>query len=86
MSSPSTPTFRLGRRYGSVLFSASFLWTFKDWSREVWTTREMAFIPPFPAFNRAIVDAFRQWRFEPVVVQGERVPLCMTVTHIVDFP
>ena len=54
--------------------------------KEVWTTREMAFIPPFPAFNRAIVDAFRQWRFEPVVVQGERVPLCMTVTHIVDFP
>jgi hypothetical protein len=52
---------------------------------EVWTTRELAFIPPFPPFNRAIVEAMRQWRFEPLVVQRERVPVCMTVSHIVDF-
>jgi hypothetical protein len=53
--------------------------------KQVWATREMTFIPQFPAFNLAIVDAFRQWRFEPVVIQGERVPICVTVTHVVDF-
>ncbi len=53
--------------------------------KEVWATREMTFIPLFPAFNRALVDALRQWRFEPLVLQRARVPFCMTVTHIVDF-
>lgn len=53
--------------------------------KEVWATREMTFIPPFPTFNLALVHAFRQWKFEPVVIQGERVPICMTVTSIIDF-
>ena len=47
---------------------------------EVWSTREVGFNPPFPAFNRAIVDAMRQWRFEPLVVKGRRVPWCTTVS------
>jgi hypothetical protein len=76
---PPGTTLRLGPFVGELLMDRQGL------VKEVWTTRELAFIPPFPAFNRAIVDAFRQWRFEPLVVQRERVPVCMTVSHIVDF-
>jgi hypothetical protein len=46
---------------------------------EVWSIREVGFHPPFPAFNRAIVDAFRQWRFEPLLKTGP-MPWCTTVT------
>jgi outer membrane biosynthesis protein TonB len=46
----------------------------------VWTVREVEFTPPFPAFNQAIVDALKKWEFTPVVVKGEAIPLCTTVT------
>lgn len=52
---------------------------------QVWTIREMQFIPPFPAFNRAIVDAVSQWRFEPATIDGKAIPLCMTFSVGVDF-
>ncbi len=52
---------------------------------EVWSTREVMFTPPFPAFNRAIEDAMRQWRFEPLVVTRQRVPWCTTVTHFINW-
>jgi hypothetical protein len=52
---------------------------------EVWSTREVGFEPPFPAFNRAIVDALRQWRFSPLVVRGQRVPWCTTVTNSINW-
>jgi outer membrane biosynthesis protein TonB len=45
----------------------------------VWTIREAEITPELPAFNRAIVDAIRQWQFEPLVVNGVTVPVCMTV-------
>jgi hypothetical protein len=46
----------------------------------VWPIREVRFVPPFHAFNDAITDAVRQWEFEPLVVQGKAMPVCMTVT------
>ena len=46
----------------------------------VWSIREVEITPPLPAFNKAIVDAIRQWRFEPVRVKDQPVPVCMTVT------
>lgn len=46
----------------------------------VWSIRKVEITPPFPAFNKAIVDAIRQWHFEPVRVDGKAVPVCMTVT------
>lgn len=46
----------------------------------VWAVREVEITPPVPAFNKAIVDGIRQWRFEPVRVNEKAVPVCMTVT------
>jgi hypothetical protein len=46
----------------------------------VWTIREVTIKPPLPAFNQAIVDAIRQWEFEPARVDDVAVPVCMTVT------
>ena len=45
----------------------------------VWVLREPQLVPAFPAFNQSIVDAIRQWEFEPVAVKGEATPVCMTV-------
>ena len=52
---------------------------------EVWTIREVGFNPPFPAFNQAIVDALRQGRFEPLVLKGQSVPWCSTVSIFIDW-
>ena len=46
----------------------------------VWSIREVTVQPPFPAFNAAIVDAIRQWEYEPLLVKGKPTPFCMTVT------
>lgn len=46
----------------------------------IWTIQGFRFTPPFPAFNRAIVDAVGRWEFEPVAVDGKAVPACMTVS------
>ena len=51
----------------------------------IWTIREFEFNPPFPPFNRAIEDAMRQWKFEPLTVKDRRMPVCMTVTHGVNW-
>jgi len=47
---------------------------------KVWTLREVGLSPPFPLFNEAIVDAIPQWQFEPLIVEGQSVPACTTVT------
>ena len=51
----------------------------------VWTIRDMQFVPPFPAFNLAVVDEVRRWRFEPATIDGKAVRLCMTTSVLVDF-
>jgi hypothetical protein len=51
----------------------------------LWTVREIRFMPPFPEFNKAIVDAIRQWEFEPLLVKSAPTPVCMTVTVTVDW-
>jgi len=51
----------------------------------VWTIRDMQFVPPFPAFNLAVVDEIRRWRFEPAMIDGKAVRLCMTTSVLVDF-
>jgi hypothetical protein len=51
----------------------------------VWPIREVEFTPPFPAFNRAIVDAIQQWEFERPLVRGKPVPMCMTVSVNIDW-
>jgi hypothetical protein len=52
---------------------------------KVWTIREALLSPPFQPFNQAIVDAIRQWQFEPLIVAGAPVPACTTVTVIIDW-
>jgi hypothetical protein len=49
----------------------------------VWPLREVRLVPPLPAFTDAIMDAVRQWEFEPVLVKGKAVSVCIVVTvHI----
>ena len=45
----------------------------------VWSIREVVFTPPFPPFNQAITDSLRQSTYEPSIIDGQRVPVCMTV-------
>ena len=45
----------------------------------VWIIREPRLTPPFPRFTAAIVQAVRQWQFEPLKIKGAATPLCMTV-------
>jgi hypothetical protein len=47
--------------------------------RQVWVLREPKLTPPFAAFAEAVVEAVRQWEFEPLNVEGVPTPLCMTV-------
>ena len=35
---------------------------------------------PEPLFEQAAITAVRQWRFSPTLLNGERVPIVMTVT------
>ena len=51
----------------------------------VWTTRAVRFTSPFPPFNRAIVDAIQQWKFEPYRVRGQATPVCLPVTISIDW-
>jgi hypothetical protein len=51
----------------------------------VWPIREFKLTPPFPAFNQAIVDGFRQSKYEPPKVNGKPTPVCMTVTTQINF-
>ena len=52
---------------------------------QVWTIREVTIKPPLPAFNQAIVNAIRQWEFDPTRVDGVPVPVCMTVTVSINW-
>jgi periplasmic protein TonB len=35
---------------------------------------------PAPLFEQAAITAVRQWRFSPTLLNGEPVPIVMTVT------
>ena len=51
----------------------------------VWMVREVRFRPPMPSFNRAIVDAIRQWQFKPFHVKAKASPACVTVTVLINW-
>jgi hypothetical protein len=46
----------------------------------VWAIREVQFTPPFPEFDQAIAEAVRRWEYEPVGLESEGTPVCITVT------
>lgn len=53
---------------------------------DVWVQKELPFEPAFPTFTEAALDAIRQWRFEPTIVAGKGVPVCMAVSGSVNWP
>ena len=52
---------------------------------QVWPIREPRLRPSYPPFNESIVAAIRQWEYEPLVVDSQTVPWCMTVTVNIDL-
>jgi periplasmic protein TonB len=44
------------------------------------TIRDVKALRPEPLFEQAAITAVRQWRFSPTLLNGERVPIVMTVT------
>ena len=52
----------------------------------VWTIREPQLRPAFPAITDAIVSAFRQWEWEPLVVDKEARPFCRILSLRADWP
>jgi periplasmic protein TonB len=42
--------------------------------------REVRVLRPEPLFGQAAITAVRQWRFSPTLLNGEPVPIVMTVT------
>jgi protein TonB len=43
-------------------------------------TRDVRVLRPAPLFEQAAIAAVRQWRFSPTLLNGEPVPVVMTVT------
>jgi hypothetical protein len=75
---PSYPKLPSGT-VGSGIWIGAVLIDARGKVSQVWVLREPKLTPPYPAFAEAIVDAVRQWEFEPVKVNGVPTPLCMTV-------
>lgn len=76
---PTYPELPPGTR-GSGMWIAEILLDTHGKVSHIWTIRQPRLTPPFPAFNNGIVDAVRQWRFEPFVVESQARPICMTVS------
>lgn len=53
--------------------------------REVWTIRPLSFEPAWPEFEAAIPAAIRKWSYQPAVVDGVAVPVCVTVSVRIDW-
>lgn len=53
--------------------------------RAVWTLRPLRFDPPWPEFDDAIAAGIRQWTYEPAVVEGQAVPVCVTVSVSINW-
>jgi hypothetical protein len=72
-------TVGTGAWVGEVLLSA------EGKVSRIWPIHEVQFTPPFPLFNQAIVDAIRQWEYEPTVIKSEATPVCLTVTVSINW-
>ena len=46
---------------------------------DAWTLREPKFEPPFPEFTAAVLKSVTKWKYEPLNVEGNRVPFCMSI-------
>ena len=50
--------------------------------RDVWTIRPLRFEPAWPEFEDALRASIRQLVYEPVVIDGKAVPVCVTISVI----
>jgi hypothetical protein len=82
---PAFPELPSGTR-GSGIWIGELLLDAGGKVRHIWTIRQPRITPPLPAFNRAILDAVRHWRFEPFIVASRATPLCLTVTVSIHWP
>ena len=53
--------------------------------QRVWTVREASLQPPFPPLGKAITDALQQWRYEPLIIDGRAVPVCLIITTTIHW-
>ena len=81
---PAYPTRDVETR-GSGMWMADVLIDQEGDIRRVWVLREPIIDPPWPEFDEALVSAVRQWKYEPTIVRGRRVPVCMTVNTILHW-
>lgn len=51
---------------------------------DVWVMREPRLKPHSDALNKAILNAIKKWKYEPMISEGKKVPFCMTVTVNID--
>jgi hypothetical protein len=45
-----------------------------------WTIRSPRFEPAWSEFDEIVAGTLKQWRYEPLVIDGVATPLCMVVT------
>jgi len=82
--SPKYPELPEGTS-GSGFWAGEFLIDGGGMVIGVWAIREVRLTPPLPAFNQAIVDAIRQWKFEPPMIDGRPAALCSTMTVMINW-
>jgi hypothetical protein len=82
---PKWPELPAGTTATTVWMGEALIDTEGDVVR-VWTIREIELTPPFPPLNESIVDAIRQWKFDPLKIGGEPRPFCMAVTTNINWP
>ena len=70
---------------GSGLWTGEVLLDQRGRVAHVWAIHEPRLRPPVPAFNAAIVNAVRQWQFEPVLANSQPAPACLAVTVTIDW-
>ena len=72
MSLRSTPIARSARVSGIVILEAVIA--------EDGTVRDVKILRSIPLLDKAAVHAVRQWRFTPTLLNGQPIPIVMTVT------
>ena len=76
---PAYPKDAVGRK-GSGMWVGEALIDETGAVTRVWSLRTPVFEPAWPEFSDAIVEAIRQWKYTPTVVNGVARPVCMAVT------
>ena len=79
-AAPDYPTRQGSSRALSSIWIGEALVDKTGTVREVWTIRPLSFDPAWPEFEAAIPAAILKWSYEPALVDGTAVPVCVTVS------